>query len=44
MKGNERKKEKKKGKAENGSLKKISEYQKSKTDKQDTELIFKSKV
>jgi hypothetical protein len=44
MKGNERKKEKKKGKAEGGSLKKISEYQKSKAGKQDTELNFKPKT
>ncbi|KAA6336160.1 hypothetical protein EZS27_015661 [termite gut metagenome] len=44
MKGNERKKEKKKGKAEGGSPKKISEYQKSKTSKQDTELNLKPKV
>ncbi|KAA6308750.1 hypothetical protein EZS27_039639, partial [termite gut metagenome] len=36
MKGNDRKKEKKKGKAEEGSPKKVSEYQKSKTSKQDT--------
>ncbi|KAA6346658.1 hypothetical protein EZS27_005846 [termite gut metagenome] len=44
MKGNERKKEKKKGKAESGSPKKISEYQKGKTSKQDAELNFKLKA
>jgi hypothetical protein len=44
MKGNERKKEKKKGKAENGKPKKVSDYQKDKTGKQDTELNFKPKV
>ncbi|KAA6316161.1 hypothetical protein EZS27_033490 [termite gut metagenome] len=44
MKGNERKKEKKKGKSEGGSLKKISEYQQGKTGKQDTELNLKPKA
>ncbi|KAA6339469.1 hypothetical protein EZS27_012603 [termite gut metagenome] len=43
MKGNERKKEKKKGKAESDSPKKLSEYQKGKTSKQDTVLGLKSK-
>ncbi|KAA6340037.1 hypothetical protein EZS27_012081 [termite gut metagenome] len=44
MKGNERKKEKKKGKAEGGSLKNVSEYQKDKINKQDTGLNFKPKA
>jgi hypothetical protein len=44
MKGNERKKEKKKEKATSNSPKKISDYQQDKTSKQDTTLNFKPKV
>jgi hypothetical protein len=44
MKGNERKKEKKKEKADGKSPKKMSDYQQDKTSKQDTTLNFKSKL
>jgi hypothetical protein len=43
MKGNERKKEKKKEKADGSIPKKKSEYQKEKTSRQDMELNFNLK-
>jgi hypothetical protein len=44
MKGNERKKEKKKEKAESGSPKKVSDYQQGRTSKQGLELNIKPKL
>jgi hypothetical protein len=44
MKGNERKKEKKKEKAASGSPKKMSDYQQDKTSKQDTISNLKPKL